>query len=515
MANKASRTKNARLNTLSSLLLQFVTAISGLIIPRIIIPTYGSQVNGLIASITQFLSYIALLEAGVGSVFLASLYKPLYANDMKTISGIINEQKRFYHKIGIVFAFYVILLLIIYPRIAITTVDRKYLIALIIILSIGTFVEYFVSLPYQCLIIADQMVRLINISAIIVIVLNLLLTTLLVSVGADIIFVKLSSCLIAILKPVVYVWYVKKHYRLDPAEKPNEEALRQRWNGLVHHISFYIHTNTDIVLLTIFVGTSTVSVYSIYLAVVTGVQKIITSLSSSIGASIGNLIADGNKKAIDKTMDQFELMQIIFTTVLFTITGMMLMPFIHLYTQNMGDAEYSQPIFGYILIAAEAIYCVRCIYTTVCMSGNKFKETQPGAILESAVNLTASIALLIILNTEGQKLIAIAIGTLLGMLTRLVFEVLYLRRGLIYRPVSKAIKAIAIYLTASFVSVVICRQIHIYECNSVIEWIGTAILTSLIVISCILLFSIIFYKKTLYELYERFTKKSEQVENGP
>ena len=96
MANKQTRTKNAKLNWLSSFGLQIITAISGLILPRIIIPTYGSSINGLIASISQFISYMTLLEAGVGSVFRASLYKPLYQNDFQHVSGIINEQKRFY-----------------------------------------------------------------------------------------------------------------------------------------------------------------------------------------------------------------------------------------------------------------------------------------------------------------------------------------------------------------------------------------------------------------------------------
>ena len=55
-------------NSISAILLQVVTAVSGIILPRIIITNYGSGVNGLIASITQFLSYIALLETGIGGV---------------------------------------------------------------------------------------------------------------------------------------------------------------------------------------------------------------------------------------------------------------------------------------------------------------------------------------------------------------------------------------------------------------------------------------------------------------
>lgn len=57
------RSKNAILNISTSLILQMLTAISGLVISRLILLTYGSGVNGLVASISQFLSYVSLLEA--------------------------------------------------------------------------------------------------------------------------------------------------------------------------------------------------------------------------------------------------------------------------------------------------------------------------------------------------------------------------------------------------------------------------------------------------------------------
>ena len=62
------RSKKAILNIISSLLLQVTTLICGFIVPKIIIEKFGSNVNGLVSSITQFLAYITLLEAGIGPV---------------------------------------------------------------------------------------------------------------------------------------------------------------------------------------------------------------------------------------------------------------------------------------------------------------------------------------------------------------------------------------------------------------------------------------------------------------
>ena len=65
------------LNIVMFLIFQIVLIISNFIIPRIILLNYGSEINGLVLSITQFLNYINLFEGGVSGVVLAALYKPL------------------------------------------------------------------------------------------------------------------------------------------------------------------------------------------------------------------------------------------------------------------------------------------------------------------------------------------------------------------------------------------------------------------------------------------------------
>ncbi len=62
------RRKKAFLNIATALLLEIITVLVGLVVPRLIIGAFGSATNGLVNSITQFLGYIALLQSGVGSV---------------------------------------------------------------------------------------------------------------------------------------------------------------------------------------------------------------------------------------------------------------------------------------------------------------------------------------------------------------------------------------------------------------------------------------------------------------
>lgn len=71
------RKKKLIYNTVSSLIYQIVTIVCGFILPRVILNYYGSEVNGLVNSITQFLQIIAFLDLGIGAVVKTSLYKPL------------------------------------------------------------------------------------------------------------------------------------------------------------------------------------------------------------------------------------------------------------------------------------------------------------------------------------------------------------------------------------------------------------------------------------------------------
>ena len=44
---------------------QFVAMVVAFFIPRILLSVYGSEINGLVVSIKQFISYFLLVEAGI------------------------------------------------------------------------------------------------------------------------------------------------------------------------------------------------------------------------------------------------------------------------------------------------------------------------------------------------------------------------------------------------------------------------------------------------------------------
>ena len=94
MKNKATL-----LNMISGLILQLFTLVSGFILPKIILIYFGSEVNGLVSSLNQFLSYITLVEGGITGVIVANLYKPIVDQDNRKISSVLITADRFYKRL--------------------------------------------------------------------------------------------------------------------------------------------------------------------------------------------------------------------------------------------------------------------------------------------------------------------------------------------------------------------------------------------------------------------------------
>lgn len=57
--------------------------VSGFILPRFFLVAYGSNINGLVNSISSFLGFIALADLGVSSVVESSFYGPLAEKSKK------------------------------------------------------------------------------------------------------------------------------------------------------------------------------------------------------------------------------------------------------------------------------------------------------------------------------------------------------------------------------------------------------------------------------------------------
>ena len=279
------RSKKAVKNIIASIFQQLVVVICGLIVPRAIIGAFGSDVNGLVSSITQFLSYITLLEAGIGPVVKASLYKPIAKKDKVQIENILKASQKFFRLISAIFIVYLIALCFVYPMIVSNEFETGYTITLILIIAISTFAEYFFGMVYRLFLQAEQKTYVTSAIQIITTILNTILVIFLISLNSSIQIVKLGSVFIFVLRPILQNIYVRKKYHINLAKVKEKYDLKQKWDGLAQHIAGVVHNNIGVAIITIFCGTSEVSVYTVYLYVITGIKNMVQSLTGGVDAS--------------------------------------------------------------------------------------------------------------------------------------------------------------------------------------------------------------------------------------
>ena len=426
---KISRTK---LNIAASVLLQVVSGVCGLILPRFILRSFGSEVNGLVASVGQLLSYAVLLEGGIGGVMKAALYKPLANEDDAGISGIFYQIRRTFRKISIVFIGLAVLLSICMKFLVETQYDWLYVFTLVLILSTHNFFNYYMGLPYRLLMTADQKQYIIQLAQMVTIVLNLLMCLLVMHLGGGIHMVKLTSMTVFLLNPLVQWLYVKGHYNLSrEADAGSVQHIPKR-DGAIHHLSYFIHRNTDVVILSLLGSLHTVSVYAVYHTVINVLEQLLLSISSGLSGLVGRLIARKEIAELNRIVDRYEACNNTLATGVATVCAILILPFVAIYTGGVTDVQYRQPLFAILMIAGSYAYSIRHPFGCVVSAAGHYRQTNVGAVGEVVINLAVSLVLV-----KPLGLVGVALGTFAAMSFRTIHTVWYLSKHILCRPVWK------------------------------------------------------------------------------
>lgn len=496
------RSKKALYNILSNLILQIVVVIYGFIVPKIIISSFGSNVNGLISSITQFLSYIALLECGFGPVVKAVLYKPIADKDNETIKNILKTSERFFRIIAVIFLVYIVALTIIYPAIVINEFDVLYTISLILIIAISTFAEYFFGMTYKLYIQADQKTYVISIIQIITYILSSICTIILAKLNVSIQVIKLMSGMIFVLRPLIQNYYVKKKYNINLKDADNNFELKQKWDGMAQHIASIIHGNTDITILTLFCSLAEVSVYSIYYLVVKGIKSIIQAFSNGIDASFGNMIAQKEYDNLNKKFNLYEILYFMICTICFTCTMILIVPFVKVYTKGIHDADYIRYAFGYLIVISEYIWAIRLPYSSITLAAGHFKETRTGAWIEAIINIVISVILVM-----RYGIIGVTIGTIVAMVLRTLEFIYHTNKYILKRNIFESFKKVIIVIICTLTILLISLITpNIVDVTSYLTWFVNAIIVFIESSFIVLIVNCIFYRKNIGEILKILKK---------
>lgn len=423
-----STAKKSILNILSSVFNQVFAIALGLIIPRLYLVTYGSEVNGLLNSIGQVFSYLALLEAGVGTATLTSLYKPVAQNDKNSISSIMSATHIFYKRTGIIYFIAVLLLSVGYPLIVKSDLPMWEIVLIIQLNGLPNVISFFYQGKYNILMQSEgKNYILTNLSTIITFLTNISKVVLML-IGLDVISIQIAYFIFNLIKMAFIMIYVKKHYKwLDVKTKPNFQAISQKNSVLVMQLCDMVFRHTDVIILTIFCDLKVVSVYTIYNTLFSTISTFMDAFSQGFSFALGQKF-DTNRKRYIKLHDIYETYRMALVFSLIAIAYIFIIPFIKLYTSGVTDINYVDKYIPFLFTLNLLLTNGRANSSAVITYAKHFKQTQWRCVAEAIINLTVS---LVAVNFFG--IYGVLLGTFAALLYRANDMIIYANKKILLR----------------------------------------------------------------------------------
>ena len=439
------RTRQALKNLIASLLLQIVTAVSGILVPRFFTALYGSAVNGLVSSISQFITYISLVEAGIGAAGTVALYGPLAREDKEEINSIVSAARAFYLRSGLIFAGLVAALVLLYPGLVSDEIQNAgFVRTMILVLSVNGIVDYFFLGKYRVLLQADQRSYVISVAHIVGTIVMTVVSLQLIKMGVSALWVKGTTACIYLLRSFAVAFYVRRHYVwVSFKERPKMSAFDQRWAALLHQVVGMVVNNAAVVLLTLFVKADAlveVSVYSVYNLVGASLVALLNSISNGLSAGFGQIISQGEEKILRRSYSSYEFLYFVVIYIAYACMAVLIMPFICLYSGDFADSQiYIRAELAALFVVAGLLQSIRQPGRTVICAAGQYKQTQGRAILEAFINIAVSLLLIGKLGVNG-----VMIGICASYLYRTADVIVYTARHFVRGSLRHTVKRLAV-----------------------------------------------------------------------
>lgn len=383
---------------------KLVTIALGFIVPRIVLMNYGSDVNGIINSITQIFSYMSLLEAGIALATRDMLYKPIVEKDQDGVSYVASVSKRYFRKFTIGYGLGVLLLAILIPLTWKSSVDKSIIFCLVFFEGMSGVLSFLFTQTQSAILRADGRDYVYSGVTALKSMLGQLAKIVIVSLSIRIDALQFAYCMITLLQILIYRIYFKKHYSwINYKAAPKEAKLKNRSAYVTAEIAWVVFSSTDMIILSTFASTMLSSVYSIYNMVFGSLTTIMNTIYNSVVYLLGQAYYESIEKYA-KLHDAFTSVFLGAQTILMSVCYILITPFIRLYTEGISDInyiyEYVPLLFCIIQLLSFSSYVTRNLTNIAGYA----KNAGTVSVIEAAVNLLLSIVLVKWLGIYGVLL---------------------------------------------------------------------------------------------------------------
>lgn len=377
-------------NLSGQLLNLFLAFASRMILVRFLSVEYLG-VNGLFGNILTLLS---LSELGIGTAMVYCMYKPAALHDTKELTELINLYRRLYRIVAVIVAGIGIALI---PFLGILIKDGQEVehLRLYYVLFLAQSVSSYLFTYKTSLFLVHQKQYINNLYTYGFTLIRYVAQILFLYLTRNFTIYLVIQLGTTVLSGYLAAWHAERMYPYIKEDRHSLPQLAERMEiykniraMAIHKLGDVVINYTDNLLISAFIGLSSVGIYSNYKLISTNLNHVIYQMISSFNGSIGNLGALESKEKIYSVYKTLNFMQYVCYGYCTAAMWVLFTPFI---TMGFGE-EFLLPVPVVILLLVD-FYTKGMRMATLCFRDAMgiFWYDRYKPILEIVINLTVSL----------------------------------------------------------------------------------------------------------------------------
>lgn len=410
---KIERTKNATRNIAAGLALKVYQMVVPFMMRTAMIHFMGVEYLGLNSLFSSILHILNLAELGVGAAMVFSMYKPIADDDTPRICALMALYRRYYRLIGLVIGVAGLVLLPFIPRLISGDIPPELNVYWLYLLNLGTTVLSYCLFAYRnCLLQAHQRLDISSKITIVISTLQFALQLLVILYVKDYYLYTIVSMVGTIVNNILTAIITKRkypHYRPEGRlEKDEVRVINGKIRDLfAGKLGSVILQYADTLVISAFLGLTTLAVYQNYLYIVTSVIAVVEILLASITAGLGNSFVTEGKEKNYRDMLKF-------TFLFLWLTGVCACCFLGMYQPFMRIWVGEELMLGFGMVMCYAayffMYTLNRLASIYKDAAGLWHQDRYRALVTGAINLTLNL-----LTVRTWGLYGVLLSTVISM----------------------------------------------------------------------------------------------------
>ena len=330
------RVRKSIVNAEVNLLFYFLSLFLAFFSRKIFLDCLGTEFIGLTGTLNNILGYLNLSELGIGACIGYFLFKPIQTGNRQETQEILSLLGYLYNWIGAIIFCGAFIISLFFPLIFNNTELSLGIIYFSFYSFLGSsLIGYFINYR-QILLSADQKNYLVAIylqsANLLKLALQIFLAynyrNLYVWVGVEFLF--------GVIGCIVLNWKINKEYPWLKVNKQEGRILLKKYPEIItktkqvfiHKIKDFVLVKSDELFIFFFVSLKMVAFYGNYMIIISKLISLFSAVTGSVGASVGNLVAEGNKHNMLKVFWEYTTIQHTIAAILSFSLYAFLEPFI-------------------------------------------------------------------------------------------------------------------------------------------------------------------------------------------